>query len=389
MHKTIIFILWFVCVIIGLAYPMFSFHEMHMVPQSYLMQIDPAVWWYVRWISVGAMAGVVLMLMSQVRSYVALSMVVTAPWIYLLAREWNPIVLVWVFFLTLYYVLSLKKKHSAQTTHIILVGLIGYCMIVGMIYHVYTWESLLNRYDMMIRQLSLFLWFVTMDDASRYLFIPFMGYFYIIALPIFLIGLVHIKRREIAILLGLSLLFYFVYPVPQLIFGGVGFLLVIQIIIMYGADYSAHMLITYKNKTWGYWGGIGLFALMVFVQTMFFFEVYFRHYEMKYGYERGYKEIALVQWLGEQQHKERVILTYQSDLDHFEEVFQVQYNMPVIEFVPNQELSYWNKYKDVCSDKAVYCVVPYGLLRYFHVSEDSGDVTIIDNIDGAPAYYVL
>lgn len=335
-------------------------------PPIVLTQLDPSFWWITRLISLSA----VIFLFLMVKKNCTLSLVgqiclLTTPWLFILAHEFNPYVSI---FLVILALLIDNKIHPAGILSLILFPVLLFASNV----HIAT---IIEKFTMLINYISFDPLFFQMESESFYLHVPKIGYFLFTSLPFLMIGIFANKwNKKIFIILVLGILFYFMYPTNHFIFAGAGILTALQLLILSGL---------YKLPQKSYITII--FVIGFIINFIFFIEMYQRHYEKLYSDERGYNEFEIYKYIIREK-PDIVYLPSHSSLELIQKYYQKHYNLPKINFVVDSKFVDLRK---VCLTEKTLCIVSEEVLYQLKLNNNDGRFKTIKNASDLTIYYIL
>lgn len=353
-----------------MKYPLFSYFEINNLPNFILTIINPNLFWLFRIIPLASLSLTIFLISRRFKNKIfGAFFLTTTPWIFLLSREFYlpPIIVV---FLLVIFIYSNKK-------FIISLLIVSYLLLVFFINQP-TINQIKEKIELLKNSFNLVTLFFQGESLTNYLRVPKIGYFQTIVLPIFLLGLYQIfKKSKIKdfLLLGIfSLIFLFVSPTNHFIFAGSGLLFITTKIIIYGFNQLTNKKIF-----------LPFFLLLYFLNSLFFFEMYFRHYQIKYSHERRMAKINLIEKLVQLNNK-KVFMVKDDEINNLLTIYSYHYPFPTIIYIDEND---WSKVISRCNDKKVVCVLNEAIVEYLKLNKDSPLFTFILNADGGKAYFLL
>ncbi len=356
-----------------IKYPIFSYLEMGFIPKSLLYLLTPQQFWILRLFSFTLIIIIISILSYRAKNhFLGLIFLVATPWLFILSKEFNPSVLVFLFLLTI-NVQILPKKWG---NFVIVVYLLFYFY-----FNKFSLTNLLEKAELLKNSLNLTSFFFQSKNMTSYLRIPKIGYFPSLFLPAFLVGLYHVIKykkmiKKLIFPIAVSFIFFFLYPASQFIFAGVGILLIVQLIIIEGINQLFEVL---KNRF------VFFIIIAIYIPTsLFFFETYFRHYQIKYSHERRYAKIHLVEKLIKLANK-KIITTKDEEIEKLLTIYSYHYSVPFVVYI---EENSWPKIFNQCGIKGTICVLNENSVDLMKINKDDPKFTFIRNADGGKAYFL-
>ncbi len=366
----IFYILFFLLNLTTLQYPIFSFFEIENTPYLLLKIIKPEYFWILRIICLFLILIYCFIIFKNTNKNdknFNLFFILTTPYIFILTKEFLIPPLIFLLVISFFYFYNKTNRIWFMFIFILLTTFIF--LNKNILNLSYIGYKILLLKD----QLSLIGMFFESEMNSAYLKIPKFGYFYPFLIPVFIFGLINFKhKKNLFYVVLLSFLFYIFSPYNQFIFSAIGFLFVIHIIIIYGLN-------KIKNKL--------IFSLIIFLNCfyfLFFIEVYYRHYQKKFSFEREYASINLINLLKTFSNK-NIITTKDDKLKKLYEIYSYHYKMPSIEFIEENKLI-----KDFkkCSDDKIICILDQAIVNNLQLNNNNSPFYTISNADGINQFYL-
>ena len=355
---------------------MFSLQEMNATPLFLLQTIPPAYWSVVRIAGVLVLGVSILLLVrcyfpkDRVKSLIFFS---AMPWLFIIAHEFNPLVLIFVFLLSLYLSLPQYKKYLLSV-------MILFLLFVTYKYNPFTVKHIVDKLRILPQLFNLTNLFIQMEPISSYLRIPRNGYFsYIFLVPFiasfFFIDKKHLRKLQDFILpVSFSFIFFILYPTNHLIFAGIGFLILLSIYIV-----QAFNQIT-KNRL------IALGCIVIaFGLLGYFIEAYVRQYPMKYSVERSEAKINLMNYI--MAHPDRkIILPNDDDLRKLMKYYGKHADFSNVSFIENERS--FMKNVAICKDEVTACVFDDVGIERYKIDKEMSGIEHVTLKNALSVYYV-
>lgn len=371
-----IVILWTIVSIIFIKQPMFSLQEMNATPLFLLQTIPPALWGVVRIIGVAVMGFAMFVLTKQyfpkdkIKSLLFFSLM---PWVFIIAHEFNPMVLMFVLLLSLYLSFPKLKKY-------ILGLMVVYLLFLTFKYNPFTPKHIIDKLRMLPPFFNLTNLFIQMEPISSYLHIPRNGYFSYIFLAPFIASFYFVTKKDLKMVkeyilpIIFSLLFFILYPTNHLIFAGVGFLLLLSLYIV-----RAFNEIT-QNKY------IALGCIVISIGLMgYFIESYVRQYPMKFSVERSEAKINLMNYIISHPDK-KIILPNDDDLRKLMTYYGKHADFSNVTFIENERA--FMKNIVVCKEESTACVLDDVGIERYKIDKEMSGIEHITLRNALSVYYV-
>ncbi len=363
-----IFFLWLIVVCARLNYPIFSVEELRYVPTFLLSLISPQNLWTLRIITVG---GVFLFLMHICRYFklkpLALLALVTSPWIYVMAREFNILSIITLLLITFLF----------TKTHRRIVLLLFSFLILYLIshHHDLSMPYLAIRFEQLKEYASFIDPFFQTERGKFYLLLPKIGHFLYPSLLFLIAGLITYRPPALLSLLASAVIVYVFFPSNYFIFAGIGFIFIFTIFILKGVDRLPHS--RYFQL---------LICCLIIINFTFFLEVYFGHYQIKYGGERKYAEQNIVIYMTQNKFG-HVYSIPNGDIEKWYQVYTYHYSLPSFTTVHYPEN--WTSLRNACFDTHTLCIVDKEILTIFNATENDPRIKRITDPNGLNRYYLL
>lgn len=355
---------------------MFSLQEMNATPLFLLQTIPPSFWGIIRIVGVVVMGFVMVMLTrqyfpkTQIKSLVFF---VLMPWIFVIAHEFNPLVLSFTVLLSLYLSFPKLKKY-------LLIIMILFLLFLTYKYNPFSVKHIVDKLRILPQFFNLTNLFIQMEPISSYLHIPRNGYFSYIYLVPFISSFYLITKNDLkkiknfTLPILFSLLFFILYPSNHLIFAGVGFLLLISLFIIH-----AFNKIT-GNKI------MAMGAILIAVGLLgYFIEAYVRQYPMKYSVERSEAKINLMNYIISHPDK-KIILPNDDDLRKLMTYYGKHADFSHVTFVENERA--FMKNIAICKEKATACVLDDVGIERYKVDKNMPEIEHIKLKNALSVYYI-
>lgn len=352
--------------IISLTYPIFSLQEMHYTPDFILSNLHPSYWWIMRCVSIAALVFIFFIIRKKYPLRpIGVLFVLTTPWIFILAREYNPYVSV------LLIILGLLFAQKTRPAVLLSLGLFTLLLVPRNT----SIHFIMEKLELLKTFFSFNLLFFQMESNSFYLSVPKIGYFSSAALPVLLLSLYWKNFNRLTIIAFIiSLFFYFLYPTNHFIFAGAGMLFVLQIIMLAGLTKLSSKKI------------IAIIMGTVFILNfIFFLEIYTRHYPKLYGGERGYNEFQVFQMII-RKNPSIVYLPEHNSLKMIHHYYQYHYDLPEMVYYQNRDLPGLGQ---TCLKEEILCFFNDEALRSVKLNQDPQELEVIRNPADLPIYYIL
>jgi len=371
-----IVILWVIISIVVIRQPLFSLQEMNATPLFILQVIPPAYWAIVRIFGVIIMGFAMISMTnhyfpkSKLRSLIFFT---TMPWIFIVAHEFNPMVLTFLLILSMYLAFPKLKKYLLSL-------IVMFLLFLTFKYNPFTAKHIIDKIRMLPQFFNLTNLFMQMEPISSYLHIPRNGYFSYIFLVPFISSFYLITKKGVKLLkqftlpIIFSLYFFILYPSNHLIFAGVGFLLLLSIYIV-----GAFNKIT-GNKI------IALGCIIIAVGLLgYFIESYVRQYPMKYSVERSEAKINLVNYIITHPDK-KIILPNDDDLRKLMTYYGKHADFSHVSFIENERA--FMKNIAVCKEESTACVLDDVGIERYKVDKNIPEIEHITLKNALSVYYI-
>lgn len=371
-----IVILWMIVSIIFIRQPMFSLQEMNATPLFLLQTIPPAFWGVVRITGVAVMGFVMVILTrnffpkDKIKSLIYFSVM---PWVFIIAHEFNPLILIFVLLLSLYLSFPKYRKYLLSL-------LIVFLLFVTFKYNPFTIKHIVDKLRILPQFFNLTNLFIQMEPISSYLHIPRNGYFsYVFLVPFIASFFVTTKKdlknvKEFTLPIIFSLFFFILYPSNHLIFAGVGFLLLLSLYIVY-----AFNKIT-RNKL------VALGCIVISIGLLgYFIEAYVRQYPMKFSVERSEAKINLMNYIITNPDK-KIILPNDDDLRKLMKYYGKHADFSHVSFIENERT--FMKKITVCKEESTACVLDDVGIERYKVDKEMSGIEHITLRNALSVYYV-
>lgn len=364
-----IYLFYIILNLLTLKYPIFSFFEIENSPLFLLKLIPPNLFWILRLISLSLTIIFTLIIMKFYKNQKKiLFFVLTTPWVFILAREFNPLPLIFLLLITIFYFSQKSKQIVLKLLFLFLLFLFTININNKIIANYYDKINFLKNY------LSFSSLFFQGEINSAYLRIPKFSYFLHFSLPLFIFGFLKLKNyKNFLLLFILSIIFYFISPQNQFIFIGIGFLFIIQLIIINGS-------INIQNKKI-----VLILIIFTLLNFSFFLEMYFRHYQKKFGHEREYGRINLVSYIKNFPDK-NIFVTKDDKIKKLVAIYSFHYPMPKIKFIDENQ---WNKILNKCNQSKIICVLDEKIINNLKLNKDNPEFYPILNSNGIKEFFLL
>lgn len=367
MLNILIITSWFLININKLSYPIFSTEELQYVPTIIIKNLYPDHLWLLRLIAIITF-GILLTIITRKLKLHPLSTLVlfTSPWTFILAREYNPLIIgsLLVLFFIFIYEVSWKS------------------LLATMFFCFYLWFSqslnfigVINHLKQIEPYVSLIHPFFNTVQGQNYLNLPKVGYFLYPSFILFFIGVYAKNLSKLFFLIIFSLILFLLFPSNNFIFAGIGFIFIISILVVSGAE------IVSKNKFLTV-----IFIILSIINFIFFLEVYFWHYQKKFGEERRITELNLVTNLMNK-NIDQVYINPNNNFDIWYKTYSYHYELPKV-----NKILYANEWVDIgskCFMPSVVCVLEKDQLSLFSIDENSPLLQKMPLPNGLIRYYVL
>lgn len=217
--------------------------------------------------------------------------------------------------------------------------------------------------------------FFQTERGKFYLFLPKIGYFLYPSLLFLIAGLIAYRPPALLSLLASALIVYVFFPSNYFIFAGIGFIFILTIFILKGVDRLPNS--RYFQL---------LACAVIIVNFAFFLEVYFNHYQIKYGGERKYAEQNIVMYVSQNKFTQ-IYSIPNGDIEKWYQVYTYHYSLPSFTTVYYPEN--WTSLKNTCFDADTLCIVDKEILTIFNTTEGDPRIKKITDPNGLNRYYLL
>lgn len=159
-----------------------------------------------------------------------------------------------------------------------------------------------------------------------------------------------------------------------LIFSGIAFLFTGQLIIIEGINQLTNKKIV-----------VLLIIISSILYSIYFWENYLRHYQIKYSWERGYAKQHVAEYLLNKPQYQIYMLS-DSDIEYLINIYSRHYPTPSIHFVP--DIDQWPKFINKCNLTKSICIFNEEAMDRLKFNKDSQEFEFIRNADGGKAYFI-
>lgn len=355
---------------------MFSLQEMNATPLILLQVIPPAFWAVVRISGVVIMGVAMIVLTNQYfpkTRIKSLAFFVLMPWIFIIAHEFNPLVLVFVLLLSLYLSFPKYRKY-------VLSVMIVFLLFLTYQYNPFTIKHIIDKLRILPQFFNLTNLFIQMEPISSYLHIPRNGYFSYIYLAPFISSFYFITKKDVKSLkkfifpILFSFIFFMLYPTNHLIFAGVGFLLLLSLYIMHA----------FNTVTGNKLIAVGC-ILICFGLFSFFVEAYVRQYPMKFSVERSEAKINLMNYIISHPDK-KIILPNDDDLRKLMKYYGNHADFTHVSFIENERA--FMKNITVCKEENTACVLDDVGIERYEIDKNLPEIEHITLKNALSVYYI-
>lgn len=372
----LIVIFWVIISLIFIRQPLFSLQEMNGTPLFILQTIPPAFWPTVRIIGVAIMT---FSMMALTKQYFpesrtkSLIFFATMPWVFIIAHEFDPMVLFFVLCLSIYLAFPKLKKYA-------LIIILSFLLFFAFKYNSLTLPHLNEKLNLFKYFFNITDLFIRMEPISAYLRVPRNSYFSYIFLIPFIVSFCLLKKEDVISAkkyitpLLLSLAFFFIYPSNHMIFSGVGFLLLLSLYII-----RAFNSIT-RNKL------IAAGFIVIAVALLgYFIEAYIRQYPMKYSVERSEAKINLINYVIAHPDK-KIYLSNDDNLRRLMTYYEKHTNFSHVFFIENEEEFMENITS--CQEENIACIFDDMDIEKYKIDKNMPELEHITLKNALSIYYI-